>query len=191
MTHKQRTSPRSRWDQTALERRRLQAAQFFKQGKRQADVARRLDVSREAARQWYHAWKQGGTKALCMRGTRGVRSKLSDKDKERLATALLKGPIEAGYATDLWTLDRITTLVRNRFGVSYRPRSISYVLHDMGWSCQKPQARSRERNEDAIRHWKHYRWPRIKRGLNGAMPDSSFRTNPQSPTNRLSGVPGA
>src|SRR4030067_585429 len=32
-----------------------------------------------------------------------------------------------------------------------------------GWSCQKPERRARERDEDAIKQWREKRWPHIKK----------------------------
>jgi hypothetical protein len=33
----------------------------------------------------------------------------------------------------------------------------------LGWSCQRPERKARERNEEAIRRWVRHRWPRIKK----------------------------
>ncbi|MFH1417667.1 MAG: IS630 family transposase [Planctomycetota bacterium] len=33
----------------------------------------------------------------------------------------------------------------------------------MDWSCQKPERRARERNEEAIARWRKQDWPRIKK----------------------------
>jgi hypothetical protein len=33
----------------------------------------------------------------------------------------------------------------------------------MGWSCQRPTGRARERKEEEIARWKRVEWPRIKK----------------------------
>jgi len=33
----------------------------------------------------------------------------------------------------------------------------------MGWSCQKPQRRARERDEATIARWRKKEWPRLKK----------------------------
>jgi hypothetical protein len=38
----------------------------------------------------------------------------------------------------------------------------------MGWSCQKPEKRARERDEEAIAGWRQMDWPRIKKSPQNA-----------------------
>jgi transposase len=52
----------------------------------------------------------------------------------------------------------------NTFGVEYHPAHVWKILRDLGWTCQKPERRARERNEEAIAAWRKYEWPRIKGG---------------------------
>jgi hypothetical protein len=33
----------------------------------------------------------------------------------------------------------------------------------VGWSCQRPTGRARERKEEEITHWKRVKWPWIKK----------------------------
>src|SRR3972149_5524339 len=68
-----------------------------------------------------------------------------------------------GYDTDLWTLKRIARVIRREFKVSYHPSHVWKVLGQLGWSCQRPEKRARERNEKAIARWLRYRWPQIKK----------------------------
>jgi len=68
-----------------------------------------------------------------------------------------------GYAEDYWTLDRIAHRIWDLFRVRYRPSGVWYLLQRLGWSCQKPQRRTLQRDDEAIAHWKHYVWPHIKK----------------------------
>ena len=45
--------------QLTLRKRRLKAVALFEKGERQADIARRLRVSKQAVSQWWIAWKEG------------------------------------------------------------------------------------------------------------------------------------
>jgi transposase len=72
--------------------------------------------------------------------------------------------LSCGYSTDLWTTRRVAEVIENRFGVEYHPNHLWRLLQALGWSCQKPATRARERDEAAIAHWKRYRWPHIKKG---------------------------
>ena len=76
---------------------------------------------------------------------------------------LLKGARAQGYHTELWTLPRVADLIQKHFGVIYESSSVWHVLNRMGWSCQKPERRARERDEDKIAQWRSKDWPRIKK----------------------------
>lgn len=69
-----------------------------------------------------------------------------------------------GYWTDVWTLKRIGEVIRKQFGVRYRLSSLWYLMTNLGWSCQKPTKRAKERREAEIRYWKRHVWPHIKKG---------------------------
>lgn len=90
---------------------------------------------------------------------------LSQEQLEELEQELLKGPQGHGYATSLWTLPRIAKLIEGLFGVRHHPGRVWHILRKMGWSCQKPQRRAKEKDEAQIARWVKEDWPRIKRGL--------------------------
>ena len=94
----------------------------------------------------------------------GRPSYLSTEQKTHLAQVLGHGAQARGYQTELWTLERIAKVVWQEFHIRYRPNALWYLLRRMGWSCQKPERRSCQRNETAIAHWKRYEWPHIKKG---------------------------
>lgn len=155
--------PSSHRDVKALERRRRKAAQFFQNGVSQAEVARRFQVSREAVRKWYDAWHKNGVPALSAKPKPGRPSALTALKRKRVVTALLKGPRAFGYTTEVWTLSRIAGLINTVARVRYHPGHVWRVLGSLGWSCQKPETRARERNERAIKSWVRTEWPRIQK----------------------------
>jgi transposase len=83
--------------------------------------------------------------------------------KEELQRVLQRGPAAAGYKTELWTLKRAAEVIRRRFGVDYDPSAVWHILEKLGWSCQKPERRARERNEEDIQRWRQEEWPRMKK----------------------------
>jgi transposase len=160
-----RNSPkrRSRNDYATEQQRRLESAQLFRKGHSQAEVARQLGVSRQAASRWHAAWLRGGRQALAGAGRSGRKPKLSGEQLCQLEAILLAGAPAAGYETDLWTLKRIAQVIRREFGVALHVGHIWKVLGQLGWSCQRPQRKARERHDEAVRRWVRHRWPRIKK----------------------------
>ena len=75
--------------------------------------------------------------------------------RERLTALLLEGPEAHGFPTPLWTCPRVARLIGDEFGVDYHERHVWKILRGLGWSPQRPVGQARERNEEAIRTWKH------------------------------------
>lgn len=146
-----------------LEKRRREAVRRIKTGESFRAVASVMRASLSSVVRWCQAHRKKGTLGLNSRPTPGRPSRLSAPQKRRLEKVLARGPLKAGYSTDLWTLKRVGEIVRNEFDVSYTLPNLWHVMAGLGWSCQKPEKRARDRDEAAIRHWKRYRWPHIKK----------------------------
>jgi transposase len=153
----------SRMDYASEQVRRLKAARLFMRGCSQAVIVRRLGVSRQTASRWQQLWHLGGADALRGVGRTGRKAKLTPDQLCRLEACLLSGPRSFGFETELWTLKRIARVIRRQFQVVYHHCHVWKVLGQLGWSCQRPERRARERNEAAIRRWLRHRWPQIKK----------------------------
>jgi transposase len=147
-----------------LETRRLLAAKLLQEGKGVREVGRLVGAAPSSVSRWKHALNEGGVEALKAKPHPGRPARLSTEQKKQLAEVLLKGPQAAGFGTDLWTLARVTKVIEREFGVRYHPGHVWYILRDLGWSCQKPERRARERDEAAIEQWRTEEWPGVKKG---------------------------
>lgn len=147
-----------------LERRRMTAAKLLNRGVRQADVARQVKVSRESVRRWSNQIAKQGATGLKKADRAGRRPRLSAAELEKLEALLREGPEKAGFPNGLWTLDRIAQVIRRDFKVNYHSGHVWWILREkLGWSCQRPVGRARERKEAAIRDWKENTWPALKK----------------------------
>jgi transposase len=173
--------PAAQRERDRLEVRRLQAAELFAAGVRQAKVARQLEVSAQAVSVWHARWKEGGTDALRSRGPSGPTPRLSDAQLATVEQALLEGAGAHGFTGELWTLDRIAIVIERLTGVRYHPAWVWAVLHHrLGWTAQRPRRRAAERDQAAIDRWVKERWPAIKQTPNGAEPAWSSSMSPRS-----------
>jgi len=159
-----------------LQRRRLRAGRLLLKGVAQAEVARRVGVSRASVCEWNERLAQGGLDGL-RRRARGRPTGLDTAMRAQLAQALKAGAMANGYATELWTLVRVGRLIEQRFGLKYSASQVWRILSAMGWSCQRPAGRARERDEQAIRQWKQKRWPALKKTPAPRDGSSSSSTN--------------
>jgi transposase len=145
------------------EQRRFSAMSLLEQGWAGSKVAAHFGVSPAAVSLWKTAYQRHGPDGLKSTPHTGRPPKLTASQLKRLEKLLLQGPVKHGYANDLWTLPRVVAVIRKHFGVSYDASGVWHVLVRMGWSCQKPERRARERDEEAIAAWRKNDWPHIKK----------------------------
>lgn len=148
-----------------LEVKRMIAGKLLLEGKGVSEVARLVGASTSSVSRWKQTVKK-------KRGLEGLKAKphpgkpccLAQREKNRLITILKRGPRKAGYATDLWTCQRVAEVIDREFGVRYHPDHVGKLLRRLGYSPQKPEQRAREQDEQAIARWRRREWPRIKKG---------------------------
>src|SRR5690348_15796091 len=103
-----------------LQQRRIQAIALFEQNLSNAEIARRIGISRPTVSQWHQRYARQGAEGLTLR-PRGHPARLSLDQLHQLAEARLKGPLAWGYSTPLWTLPRVADLIARLTGITYHP----------------------------------------------------------------------
>ena len=141
------------------------------------EIARRIGCHASSVLRWRNALQTGGPEALNAKPVPGRPSRLTGKQKARLVQLLRQGAMAHGYRTALWTTQRIAALIDRRLGVHYHRNHVGKLLHQLGWSHQKPERRAVERDEAAIAAWKRGGWPRVRNTPRGWGPTSSSSTN--------------
>ncbi len=104
--------------------------------------------------------------------------------------------LQAGFATERWTLKHIAALIEREFGVHYHPRYLERPLKAHGFSLHRPATRAKERDELAIAVWPKRDWVVLKRRPSGKAARSFFGTRRatasapgQAPPGRGAGSP--
>jgi len=159
-----------------LQRRRLRAGRLLLRGVPQAEVARRVAVTRTTVSDWNAKLNAGGLQSL-KRRPRGRPPGLDTAQRRALIEHLKEGALAHGFATELWTLPRVGKLIQRQFGRAYSESQVWRILMSLGFSCQRPSGRALERNESAIRRWKLKRWPTLKKTLRNKGGSSSSSTS--------------
>jgi transposase len=146
-----------------LQRRRERGIALLKEGYAPVEVARMVGVDRRSVQRWNAAFRQTGKRGIAARPASGRPTKLDEADKRRLEKVLLKGAKAAGYPTDLWTCPRVAQVIAEHFAVTYHVDHMGRLLRSLGWSPQKPQRRTVERDEAVVQGWVKEQWPRVKK----------------------------
>ena len=160
----------------ALEARRQRVVALLKQELSLHEIARRLGCHASSVLRWRNAWQAGGQAALKAKPAAGRPPRVTAAQKARLVQLLRQGAMAHGYRTALWTTQRIAALIERHLGVRYHRNHVGKLLHQLGWSPQKPERRAVERDEAAIAEWKRTVWPRVKKTPHGWAPTSSSST---------------
>lgn len=150
-----------------LERRRWRAIGLLKDGLSITAVAHRLGCSHSSVIFWRDALRRHGRSSLKAKPIPGRPTKLRPAQIKKLPALLLRGALAWGYSTDLWTTTRIASVIDRQFKVRFHRAHVGRLLADLHWSCQKPERRALERDDEAIERWKRYRWIAIKKKPNG------------------------
>jgi transposase len=170
----------SKAERVQAEARRLAAAELFAEGLSQAEVARRFGVTSTAVCKWHKRWLAEGAEGLRSSGQPGYPPLLDEQQRTELVGVLNAGPEASGFRGG-WTIARVATVIRRRFGVIYRyPSAVWTLLHRLGFTVQHPARRAMERDERAITDWREHTWSQIVEWPPPAGHGSAAPTSPAS-----------
>jgi transposase len=130
-------------------------------------------VDDQTVRAWRRAWRKRGDEGLMSKPHPGPPSRLTLKQQQQLVFMLAKEPAAYGYDKHLWTTPLIARLIEKTFRVKYHSDYVGTLLHALGFSCQKPMRRARERDEARIEKWKQEFWPELLKKKRRGTPWSS------------------
>jgi len=99
----------------SLRDRRLAARSLLDEGLSQAEVARRLKVSRQSVSRWARQPRR----TLSRVKQQGRKSRFSQATQERLIATLAAGPQAAGFPSPLWTAPEAQQLLAREFNLHY------------------------------------------------------------------------
>jgi putative transposase len=146
-----------------LEARRQIAARLLAQGDTVTKVAAAVEANVSSVKRWKESFALGGTAALASKPHPGPRPRLTPADHRHLLDALRAGAEGWGFPSPEWNCPRVKALIDRLFQVDYHVDYVGTLLHQLGWSIQKPAHRAREQDKHAIERWRRVEWPRLKK----------------------------
>jgi len=150
-----------------LEMRRRLAVRLRKSGMTIREVADHIGCAPGSVARWEKMFDEGGAAGLSAIPNSGGVARLKPKQRAALERMLIAGPQAHGHRDGVWTLRRIRDLIAEQFGVRYKVSNVHRLMHDMGFSAQKPVVRALERNEEAIESFRNREWKKVKKTLLG------------------------
>ena len=126
-------------------------------------LAKELSVSRSAINNWLLWYEAMGVDGLVTGKAPGRARRLSDTQREELRALIEAGPLAAGYSAGVWTGPMIGDLIDARFGVRYHNHHVPRLLHEIGFSVQRPRKRLASADAEAQAYWLRKTFPAIKK----------------------------
>lgn len=148
----------------AMEQIRIRAVKRVQQGESPEKVIATLGFSRACIYNWLARYRAGGWHALKSGKQSGRPKKLSGKQIAWIYKTISdKNPVQLKFSFALWTRNMITRLIRKEFNLKLSETSVGRLLHQMGFSCQKPLYRAYQQDPEAVENWKKTVFPQIKK----------------------------
>jgi transposase len=149
---------------TAQEFRFRTIVRLYEEGKAQVAIAQTVGCSQCWVSKILQRYREEGEVGLQVKGKApGKPAGLGDFELAQLRMLLLQGALIHGFTTDNWTRERIAALIQQKFNVSYHPAHISRLMKKIGFSLQKPQAKSYRKDPQQVHSWRTEQLPELKK----------------------------
>jgi transposase len=149
--------------------RRGRAVLGYLEGRRVVELASELDVTRGSVNRWLQWYEAMGVEGLETATPPGPTPKLTEEQRAELAAIVEAGPLAAGYQSGVWTGPMVGDQIERRFGVRYHKHNVPRLLHELGFSMQRPRKRLARADAEAQATWRRKTLPAIKKKLSPAV----------------------
>ena len=175
MTKRNETQPEIKVDARHISRAgqedlRCRGMEMLKAGVSQTQVARNLGVHRQCVIRWKKRLEQFDFEQAVKNEKRGPKP---GNDKRAVLTAaqqrsicqtiIDKNPAQLKFEFALWTTKAIQLLIKKRFQIDIKRRTLCNYLKAWGFSVQRPAKRAIQQDPKAVADWLENQYPAIER----------------------------
>jgi transposase len=138
----------------AAQARRLLAIAAVYDGRSRSEAAQLGGMDRQTLRDWVHRFNAAGPDGLVNRAAPGAAAKLSPAQFAALAEIVETGPDPATDAIVRWRRIDLKAVIEQRFGVVYHERSVSRLLHALGFAHMSARPRHPQQDPEMLATFK-------------------------------------
>ena len=143
--------------------RRGRAVLGYILGRSVIELTVELNVARSSVNRWIQWYETLGVAGLITGKSPGRPPRLASDQHHQLTLLVENGPAAAGYTSGMWTGPMIRDLIEDRFGVKYHNHHIPRLLHQLGFSVQRPRKRLARADAEKQARWLRVTFPAIKK----------------------------
>jgi len=142
---------------------RIHAVLLNNDGYTSGQIAAILKRPRSRVSQWLKDYESFGYDALLEGHRCGRPPALTPANRQMLADILDSGPLAYGYVSGVWTAVMIAQVIRQEFAVVYHPGHVCRLLHQLGFSVQRPKRKLARADDREQNRWHRYTYPNLKK----------------------------
>lgn len=143
--------------------KRLQAVVLNSQGRTSGELAAILQAPRSKVSEWLARYQTHGVEGLLEGQRSGRPAQLTQQQRQQLGDILDSGPVAYGLDTGIWTSPMIAWVMEEEFGVQYHPGHVRKLLHEIGFSVQRPRRLLARADRAAQDRWHRRTYPNLKK----------------------------
>ena len=149
--------------------RRLRVLELYRKGWQQNRIAEALGITcgyvSQIVKQIRSVPEPEQAAVLKVRKHPGPKVRITLEHRQAILALVERGASASGFPGDAWSLKRLCHAAKQELGVNIEKSRLSEILHEAGYTCQKPETRAAERNDLAVAGFRGGGWAAIKRGL--------------------------
>lgn len=143
--------------------KRIHAITLNHDGLSSGEIAGLLDAPRSKVSQWLSDYEQFGLEALLEGQRPGRPGQLTKQQQVQLEDIIDSGPQAWGFLSGVWSAPMVGRIMTEEFGVRYSARHVQRLLHQWGFSVQRPRRLLLRANPREQNRWRRYTYPRLKK----------------------------
>lgn len=143
--------------------KRIHAVTLNHDGLSSGAIAELLDAPRSKVSQWLSDYERFGYEALLEGQRPGRPGQLTKQQQVQLEDIIDSGPQAWGFLSGVWSAPMVGRIIAEEFGIGYTARHVRRLLHEWGFSVQRPRRKLMRANPRAQNRWRRYTYPRLKK----------------------------
>jgi transposase len=143
--------------------KRLQAVVLNSEGRTSGELAGILKAPRSKVSEWLSLYQRHGVDGLLEGYRSGRPASLTAEQRSHLGDILESGPVAYGLDTGIWTSPMLAWVIAEEFGITYHPGHVRKLLHQMGFSVQRPRRVLARADAAAQDRWHRRTYPNLKK----------------------------
>lgn len=164
-TYKKLMRLRAKAEQDGVYRvaKRIHSVILNSDGRTSGEIADILKAPRSKVSQWLSDYETYGFDGLLEGHRSGRPPRLNEKQHEVLKDIIESGPVAYGFDSGIWTSPMVGRVIEEEFDVTYHPGHIRKLLHEIGFSVQRPRrvlVRADAQKQD---RWHRRTYPNLKK----------------------------